>query len=55
MAQDWIKTRQTRFTAYVTLYLLVILGVLFAANFLANRYNKTLDATANMRFTLSDQ
>jgi len=39
----------------VTLYLLVILGVLFAANFLANRYNKTLDATANKRYTLSDQ
>jgi ABC-type uncharacterized transport system involved in gliding motility auxiliary subunit len=55
MAQDWIKTRQTRFTAYVTLYLLVILGVLFAANFLANRYNKTLDATSNKRYTLSDQ
>jgi ABC-type uncharacterized transport system involved in gliding motility auxiliary subunit len=55
MAQDWIKTRQTKFTAYVTLYLLVILGVLFAANFLANRYNKTFDATANKRFTLSDQ
>jgi len=55
MAQDWMKTRQTKFTAYVTLYLLVILGVLFAANFLANRYNKTLDATANKRYTLSDQ
>jgi len=52
---DWMKARQTRFTAYVTLYLLVILGVLFAANFLANRYNKTFDATANKRFTLSDQ
>lgn len=55
MAQDWIKTRQTKFTAYVTLYLVVILGVLFAANFLANRYNKTVDATANKRYTLSDQ
>ena len=55
MAQDWMKARQTKFTAYVTLYLLVILGVLFAANFLANRYNKTLDATANKRYTLSDQ
>jgi ABC-type uncharacterized transport system involved in gliding motility auxiliary subunit len=52
---DWMKTRQTKFTAYVTLYLLVILGVLFAANFLANRYNKTLDATANKKYTLSDQ
>jgi ABC-type uncharacterized transport system involved in gliding motility auxiliary subunit len=55
MPQDWIKTRQTKFTAYVTLYLLVIMGVLFAANFLANRYNKTFDATTNKRYTLSDQ
>ena len=55
MAYDWMKTRQTKFTAYVTLYLLVIIAVLFAANFLANRYNKTFDATANKRFTLSDQ
>jgi ABC-type uncharacterized transport system involved in gliding motility auxiliary subunit len=55
MPQDWIKARQTKFTAYVTLYLLVILGVLFAANFLANRYNKTFDATTNKQFTLSDQ
>ena len=50
-----MKARQTKFTAYVTLYLLVIIGVLSAANFLANRYNKTFDATANKRFTLSDQ
>jgi ABC-type uncharacterized transport system involved in gliding motility auxiliary subunit len=50
-----MKARQTKFTAYVTLYLLVIIAVLSAANFLANRYNKTLDATANKRFTLSDQ
>ena len=50
-----MKARQTKFTAYVTLYLLVIIAVLSAANFLANRYNKTFDATANKRFTLSDQ
>jgi ABC-type uncharacterized transport system involved in gliding motility auxiliary subunit len=55
MAHDWMKARQTRFTAYVTLYLLVIIAVLAAANFLANRYNKTLDATTNKRFSLSDQ
>jgi len=55
MAYDWMKARQTKFTAYVTLYLLVIIAVLGAANFLANRYNKTFDATANKRFTLSDQ
>ena len=33
----------------------MILAVLVVANYLANRYNKTYDATANKRFTLSDQ
>jgi ABC-type uncharacterized transport system involved in gliding motility auxiliary subunit len=55
MAANWIKTRQTKYTAYVTLYLVVILAVLAAANFLANRYDKSYDATANKQFSLSDQ
>jgi ABC-type uncharacterized transport system involved in gliding motility auxiliary subunit len=55
MASAWIKARQTRYAAYATVYILVILAVLVAANYLANRYNKTYDATANKRFTLSDQ
>src|ERR1700722_17104720 len=50
-----MKTRQTKYAAYVTVYIIVILAVIVAANFLANRYNKTFDATANKRFTLSDQ
>jgi len=53
--REWLKTRQTKYAAYVTVYILVILAVLVAANFLANRYNKTYDATANKRFTLSDE
>ncbi|HUA20319.1 MAG TPA: GldG family protein [Bryobacteraceae bacterium] len=55
MNREWLKTRQTKYAAYVTVYILVILAVLVAANFLANRYNKTYDATANKRFTLSDE
>lgn len=55
MASAWIKARQTKYAAYATLYIIVILFVLGAANFLANRYNKSYDATANKRFTLSDQ
>jgi ABC-type uncharacterized transport system involved in gliding motility auxiliary subunit len=51
----WIKTRQTKYAAYVTLYIVVILAVLGAANFLANRYDKSYDATANKQFSLSDQ
>jgi ABC-type uncharacterized transport system involved in gliding motility auxiliary subunit len=52
---EWIKTRQTKYAAYATTYILVIVAVLVVANFLANRYNKSLDATSNKRFTLSDQ
>ena len=55
MNTAWIKTRQTKYAAYATTYILVIIAVLVVANFLANRYNKSLDATSNKRFTLSDQ
>jgi ABC-type uncharacterized transport system involved in gliding motility auxiliary subunit len=55
MAKGWTQTRQTKYAAYATIYIIVILAVLVLANFLANRYNKTYDATANKRFTLSDQ
>jgi gliding motility-associatede transport system auxiliary component len=50
-----MQTRQTKYAAYVTVYIIVILAVIVVANFLANRYNKSFDATANKRFTLSDQ
>jgi ABC-type uncharacterized transport system involved in gliding motility auxiliary subunit len=52
---EWVKTRQTKYAAYATFYILIILAVLVVANFLANRYNKSLDATSNKRFSLSDQ
>jgi len=52
---EWVKTRQTKYAAYATTYIIVIVAVLVVANFLANRYNKSLDATSNKRFTLSDQ
>jgi ABC-type uncharacterized transport system involved in gliding motility auxiliary subunit len=52
---EWVRTRQTKYAAYATTYIIVILAVLVVANFLANRYNKSLDATSNKRFTLSDQ
>src|SRR5580704_2953026 len=55
MASGWMQTRQTKYAAYATIYIVVILAVLSLANFLANRYNKSFDATANKRFTLSDQ
>jgi ABC-type uncharacterized transport system involved in gliding motility auxiliary subunit len=52
---EWLKTRQTKYAAYASVYIIVILAVLVGANFLANRYNKSFDATANKRFSLSDQ
>ena len=55
MNTQWLKTRQTKYAAYATIYIIVILAILVVANFLANRYNKSLDATANKRFSLSDQ
>jgi len=51
----WMKTRQTKYTAYLAAYLVVILAVLGAANWLANRHNQSLDTTTNKRFSLSDQ
>jgi ABC-type uncharacterized transport system involved in gliding motility auxiliary subunit len=55
MAFKWLKTRQSKYTGYVTLYLVVTIGVLAAANWLANRHNKSVDLTANKRYSLSDQ
>jgi ABC-type uncharacterized transport system involved in gliding motility auxiliary subunit len=52
---EWVKTRQTKYAAYATTYIIIILAVLVVANFLANRYNKSLDATSNKKFSLSDQ
>jgi len=55
MAANWIKARQTKYGAYVAAYILVIIAVLGAVNFLANRYDKSYDSTANKQFSLSDQ
>jgi len=55
MNTSWMQTRQTRFTLYTIVYVVIVLGVLGLVNFLANRYNKSFDTTANKQFTLSDQ
>ncbi len=52
---SWMKARQTKFAAYTTVYVLIVFAVIGAVNFLANRYNKSADLTANKKFTLSDQ
>ena len=55
MNADWMKTRQTKFSAYAAVYVVVILAVLGAVNYLANRHNKTFDATSNKAYSLSEQ
>jgi len=50
-----LKARQTKYAAYATLYIVVVLAVLTVANVLGDRYNKTYDTTANKRYSLSEQ
>ncbi len=55
MAANWAKSRQTKYWSYAGTYIVVILAVLAGINFLANRYDKSWDSTANKQFSLSDQ
>jgi ABC-type uncharacterized transport system involved in gliding motility auxiliary subunit len=55
MAWKGLKARQTKYAAYATTYILVVLAVVVVANYLANRYNKSYDATANKRYSLSNE
>jgi ABC-type uncharacterized transport system involved in gliding motility auxiliary subunit len=55
MASEFLKARQTRYGAYLAVYVLVIIAVLGATNWLASQHNKSYDSTANKRYTLSDQ
>jgi ABC-type uncharacterized transport system involved in gliding motility auxiliary subunit len=50
-----LNARRTKYGAYVTIYVLVILAVLGAVNYLANQNDKSLDTTSNKRYSLSDQ
>jgi ABC-type uncharacterized transport system involved in gliding motility auxiliary subunit len=50
-----LKARQTKYAAYAAVYILVVLTAVVIANFLADRYNKSYDATANKRYSLSDR
>jgi ABC-type uncharacterized transport system involved in gliding motility auxiliary subunit len=50
-----LKARQTKYAAYATLYIVVILAIVTVANVLGNRYNKSFDATSNKRYSLSEQ
>lgn len=55
MAGQWLRARQTKYAAYATIYILVVIAAVAVANVLADRYNKSFDATSNKRYSLSDQ
>src|ERR1700745_1504257 len=55
MASQWLRARQTKYAAYATTYILVVLAVVVAVNVLADRFNKSYDATSNKRYSLSEQ
>src|SRR5437899_3915745 len=55
MNQSWMKTRQTKFALYTVVYVIIVVVAVGIVSYLANRFNKSYDATSNKRFTLSDQ
>lgn len=55
MNSRWIKARQTKYVAYTTVYIIVVLAIVSVVNVLANRYNKSYDSTPNKRYSLSEQ
>jgi len=52
---ELLKARQTKYVAYASVYILVVLTLLVVANALGERYNKSYDSTANKRYSLSEQ
>ncbi len=50
-----LQARQTKYGAYLFFYVLIVLAVLGAVNYLANQNDKSFDSTANKRYSLSDQ
>jgi ABC-type uncharacterized transport system involved in gliding motility auxiliary subunit len=55
VASQWLKARQTKYAGYLAAYVVVVLAVVVIANYLGNRYNKSYDATANKRYSLSNE
>ena len=55
MARQWIRARQTKYAAYAATYIAIVIAIIVFANVLADRYDKSYDATANKRYSLSEQ
>ena len=52
---NWMQSRQVREGGYSGAYILVVIAILVAVNWLASQYNKTFDATDAKLYSLSDQ
>jgi ABC-type uncharacterized transport system involved in gliding motility auxiliary subunit len=55
VANQWLRARQTKYVAYAATYILIVVAAGVAVNVLADRFNKSYDATSNKRYSLSDQ
>ncbi len=55
MNNQFLQARQTKYAAYAATYIAVVIAIIATANVLANRYDKSFDATSNKRYSLSDQ
>jgi gliding motility-associatede transport system auxiliary component len=55
MNLELLKARQTKYVAYASLYIAIVLASITAVNVLANRYDKSYDSTSNKRYSLSEQ
>ena len=55
MNSQLLQARQTKYAAYATVYVLVVIAALIIVNILADRHDKSYDATANKRYSLSGQ
>jgi gliding motility-associatede transport system auxiliary component len=52
---ELLKARQTKYAAYAAVYIAVVLAIVTVTNILANRYDKSFDATSNKRYSLAEQ
>lgn len=50
-----MPARQTRYGAYLGVYIVIVIAILGAVNYLANQNDKSYDTTSNKRYSLSDQ
>ncbi len=55
MSFDALKSRQAKYGGYTTVYIVVVVAILAAVNYLADQHNKTFDATEGKLYSLSEQ